>query len=244
MYRSSTVNCLLLQTCHSLKTLSVKARSLSHDVIEHIKHIPFIEELISGKLPYNKFKYYIQQDIIYLHVYANCLKYIIPKVPSEYKELFVYDYNSTLDEKTKEINILNDTTTHITYATFSYIHYISDTCYNDTLENIVAMLLPCTWVYYELIKFFHHQNISEDNPYYNWFMHNDMKSFKHSVMLMFNIFDELGNKASPDTQQNMVNIFYAGVELERNFFNDAYNMDQFQNITEIYGDNSDFITLI
>lgn len=212
--------------------LSAKAWDLSSKLIEAIKVHPFNQELMSGKLPLDKFAYYIEQDVLYLQDFARCCATIASKVPIKYVRNFLrYSEDTFISEQEIIHQFFKKTfnfkeTKLLAPATLSYTSYLRHVCSNESVEVGIASLLPCFWVYRET-GFFIAKQSSKNNKYARWIETYTGEDFSDVVNEVIDVFDELAKKATDETRNQMLDAFYKSTCLEWHFWNDSYNKSVF-----------------
>lgn len=117
----------------------------------------FLVDMVNGTLDIKCFQYYVIQDAIYLHHFADCLRRLSEKtndIPSqnqlilfaegaEYAELSLH--NSFF--KQWNIDVSGYMTTDQMPYTLLYTSYMKNIISSCTYEEGLAVLLPCFWVY-------------------------------------------------------------------------------------------------
>ena len=208
--------------------LSERAWGSCSEVIEAIKVHPFNQELMDGKLPMNKFAYYIEQDALYLKDFARSLAIIASKVPIEYLRDFLCFSESTF---IAEQEILHKffrrtfsfrKTKLLTSATLGYTSYLLNICSNKPVEIGIAAVLPCFWVYREIGLFIAKQS-KRNNPYARWIETYTSDDFSSTVDKVIDIFNALARNTTDAVQNKMLDAFYKSTCLEWHFWNDCYS---------------------
>ena len=91
-----------------------------------------------------------------------------------------------------------------------------------SVEEAVACLLPCFWVYRDVGKKIA-ALASKNNPYYDWITLYASEEFNQSVDAIVQITNELGNTASKAIQDKMCAAFVQSTQLEWLFWDGAYH---------------------
>ncbi len=138
---------------------------------------PFVRGLTDGSLSEDSFKFYIIQDALYLREFARALSIAAAKAPKDewiimfnehsvgalrveraLHESFFRDFN--LSKK----DVL---TTPMAPTNLAYTSYLLSVAYGSPFHKVVAALLPCYWIYWEVGK----ELISRGSPnllYQRW----------------------------------------------------------------------------
>jgi thiaminase/transcriptional activator TenA len=110
-------------------------------------------------------------------------------------------------------------------ACFMYTNYLLKTVALASVEEAVASLLPCFWVYQEVGK-----NIAAtqqpNNPYQDWIELYAGEQFSISVNKAIHIANDLGNNASNHIKEKMIAAFIRSTELEWLFWDHAYHQKE------------------
>ena len=125
----------------------------------HVDH-PFIIAMRKGNLDIEKFKFFMIQDYLFLIDYCKVISLAVTKSTDlNSMNHFSSLLNETLNSEMQlhrdfcfEIGISNNELESASAmpATLSYTNYLLSTAYNNSIEEIVASLLPCQWGYDEI----------------------------------------------------------------------------------------------
>lgn len=210
-----------------------------YDLLEKIQNHNFNAELANGSLPKDKFIYYLLQDSLYLNEFSRALSLIAARIADNtHMHAFMqFALGAIQSEKdlhknyiTKFQQFLNQdlTTVKQSPACFMYSNFLLKTASLNAVEEAVASILPCFFVYHEVGKNMK-KNLDINNPYSDWINLYSDKDFAEAVTRAINITNELGEKANVITQQNMINCFYKATELELMFWDSAYKKEEWSN---------------
>lgn len=216
--------------------LSSQSWNMSKEVIKAIKNHKFNQELMNGTLDKDRFKYYLEQDTIYLRDFARCHAIIASKISlSHIKHFLEYSQQSLIAEQEDVHQYFRKLfkfkeTGHITPATLSYTSYILRICAYEPIEVAVASVLPCFWVYKEVGSFIKKHSVHH-NPYAHWIAVYSGEEFNNSVNQIINIYDNLADNTCESTKKKMLDAFYKSTCLEWHFWNDSYNKTVFNQLS-------------
>lgn len=200
----------------------------SMPVYQRILKLPFIQELIDGTLSPKRFGYYMQQDELYLIDFARALSLIAAKS---------YTANDIVSFiRYAEAAIVGERVLHAHYfmeyqiepcveknnECFAYSHYLISTAATRSLEESIAAVLPCFWIYRDVGNYIY-QHSSRNNPYEKWisnYAHEDFAGVVDGALLMA---EKMYEHASVSTQQGMRKLALQSSILEWRFWNAAYN---------------------
>src|SRR5438876_1674487 len=122
----------------------------------------FITELADGSLPLEKFRFFLEQDDLYLEEYARCLAMGAARSRNE-RELrfFLADLNQVMDAELPSNRALLHEVIELgaedrggalmmAPATVAYTSYLQSLALRGGPLEIMACLLPCAWSYVEI----------------------------------------------------------------------------------------------
>lgn len=197
-------------------------------IYQKITAMPFIEELMDGSLPVEKFQYYIAQDSHYLEHFAKALSLIAARMQ---------DIEDTLAFiRFAEGAIIVEAALHESYfidfnvekglmqpACHHYSSFLKSTAALENIEVAAAAVLPCFWIYKEVGNFIYKKQSNPANPYKKWIDTYAGEDFALVVNQAISICDKLANSASRELQKAMTEAFLTASKLEFDFWDSAYN---------------------
>jgi len=200
-----------------LKKLFEENADIAESCLEH----PFLQGIASGKLPREKFVYYMSQDAFYLECYARAFAIGITKSPDNNS---MKSFKALLDGTFEELNL------HSSYskkwgfdldvlpaeATFKYTDFLIRVASLEDIGYIAAATLPCSILYQylgcELAK-----NYNVDTPYKDWILTYSSQDFKEGTKIL----EQILNEYACDNMRTK-NYFRRAMQLEYEFFDEAY----------------------
>ncbi len=206
-----------------------KLKAAIADILPKIYQHPFNQELAQGTLASEKFIFYLKQDALYLVDFSKALALTATRLPQEQQsELFMqFAMNALKAERDLHINTLkkyvaNTTTTpKQSPFCFMYTNYLLRMASTATVEEAVASLLPCFWIYQQIGQRAYAKKTIH-NPYQGWIDLYSSHEFNHSVDQMITIVNDLATHASISCQQKMLNAFRQATLCEWQFWQGAY----------------------
>lgn len=204
------------------------------DIYKKTLDLPFIQELISGKLDKEKFNFYIQQDALYLADYGKVLTGIASRLfePEHIQPFIAFAGETMIVEKelhksfVKEINTGNEI--EASPACLFYTSYLLKQLATAPVEVIVAAVLPCFWIYKEVGDYILEKQSKDNNPYQAWIDTYGGDEYAASVKTAIYICNELAEKSTPEQQEQMIEAFVICSKLEWMFWDSAYNLEQWK----------------
>jgi thiaminase/transcriptional activator TenA len=199
-----------------------------------MRAMPFNAELAAGVLARERFKYYMQQDSLYLQGYARVLAIGAAKAP---------DADTILEfSKASETAIVVERALHADYlAQFgissadmeageasptceAYVNFMLAEAAIGTYPTLIAAVLPCFWVYREVGL--HIRAIAaQDNFYQAWIDTYSDEAFGAATQRMIALTDRAAASAGDVERARMRTRFLRCCQHEWRFWNAAYAME-------------------
>ncbi len=205
-------------------------------IINNIENCNFVKELAEGRLPIDKFIFYIEQDNIYLHNFSDRLHLLENQVSdADIKKFIHQNIEATLLLETslhayigEHFNTSFDNNANLTPANKKYISLTDDIKLENNPAYTYASLLPCFWVYTHIGSLIYKTKL-ENNPFSSWIDAYADESFINETETFRRLCDNHAATCNPETRTRMNEIFYTFTELELNFWNDSYSKNNKQN---------------
>lgn len=195
-----------------------------------IKH-PFNIELMEGTLDENRFHFYLEQDAHYLIQFSRALAFIAARATSTniIEQFLNCSLGVLVAERQLHDSFLRSNCDHISPspACMAYCHYLIAIAASGSLEEAIAAVLPCFWIYREVgCQIFKHAVPS--NPYRRWIENYSSPEFSEVTDRAICLLDEFAEGSSAKTLEKMKGAFENSTLFEWHFWNDAYNMILFR----------------
>lgn len=196
-------------------------------IYQATQRLPFIQELISGKLDPARFHFYIEQDALYLQSFTKLLQIMADRIE---EPLFKSYFHGFILENMTQEQALHDqylqkplTEIRPTETCQAFIHY------NAELETLpiplaLAGMLPCFIVYQQLGKFIFEQHSRQGNPYLTWIDTYAGIEHSESVAKLREICDKYALNADLNTIFAMHQWYKKGCLLDQQFWHKCYKM--------------------
>lgn len=207
---------------------------------------PFITELAEGTLPLDKFRFFLEQDDLYLEEYARCLAFGAAKSRTE-RELryFTVDLNQVLDLELPSNRALlaqvielgaedRGGSSTMAPANVAYTSYLQALSLRGGPLEIMAALLPCSWSYVEISTALRARTDGTHPVYAGWIAYFSKPQVVEMVAGMRRDFDELlAEEATSDARRREIgHIFATSSRLERSFWEMAYTLEQWPDLRQ------------
>jgi thiaminase (transcriptional activator TenA) len=162
---------------------------------------PFLTGLTDGSLPHDAFAFYVVQDAIYLHRYAQVLTTVAGRAPTPAQtELFARHAADALAvEKTLHGSLLTELgidpmtaeQAEPAPANLAYTSYLLATAGSGSYAEGVGAVLPCYWIYWEVGQELQRRG-SPDPRYQRWIDTYGSEEFGAVVREVIGVIDGLG----------------------------------------------------
>jgi thiaminase/transcriptional activator TenA len=178
----------------------------SADIYDAILAHPFLAGLTDGSLPQDAFAYYVLQDALYLHGYAQALAAVGSRAPDAAGiEMFSRDAADIVAvERTLHDSLLGDLgidaasieKTEAAPTTLAYVSYLLSAVRGGSYAEGVGAVLPCYWIYWEVGK----ELLLRGSPnprYQKWIDTYSGEEFGETVRKVLAVTDALGPSLAP-----------------------------------------------
>ena len=214
-----------------MRGFSNEARERTTALREAIHRLPFNVELAAGALTRDRFQGYIVQDAIYLGQFSRALAIAAARAPD----------GATLQSFARSAAgaVAVEQTLHETYLTrfgldpgqiaaaepspdcLAYTSFLLAAAYHEPWEVLVAALLPCFWVYWE-VGCAIAQRAAADNPYRAWIDTYADEDFGAAVRAVVAAADLAAAQTTPLLRTRMLAAFTRACQYEWLFWDGAY----------------------
>ena len=231
------------QPVRTVDSLSANLRDQSERVWEGLHAHPFLRELSRGVLPLEKFRFFIEQDLLYLPDFARCLAMGAAKSHTEAElRFFTEQLEGTLGLEIPNNRLLLDRLLDLgaedrggglgmAPANVSYTSYMLAVAAREGPLEVMAAVLPCAWSYVEIATRLAGERA--DHPVYSdWVGFYVTDEVVSLVRAMREDFDSMAREAEPGParQRRLAEIFAMSSRLEGAFWEMAYTLDQWPDL--------------
>jgi thiaminase/transcriptional activator TenA len=195
---------------------------------------PFITGLTSGQLDRDRFLFYVVQDALYLREFARALSVAAAKAPREDWIILLDDHAAgalrverALHEGFfREVGLTEEAVASIPMAptNVAYTSYLLAVAYGRPFPEVIAALLPCYWIYWEVGKALQARG-SPDPLFQRWIETYAAEQFGALVRAVLDVTDELAQAASPGMQEAMRRHFITTARYEWMFWEMGYRKE-------------------
>ncbi|MEI7026607.1 thiaminase II [Paenibacillus sp. y28] len=196
---------------------------------------PFVTGIADGTLPLESFRYYVKQDAYYLSHFARIQALGAAKaadlhtsgrmaahVQSTYQaELSLHEKFSTLLGITEE----EKAGFQPSPTAYAYTSHMYRAAWSGHLGDVIAAILPCYWLYYEIgVRL---QGSTPKEPIYQeWIAAYGGEWFEKSVREQIDRLDELAEQVTAADRERMQQHFLISSVYELQFWEMAYRQEK------------------
>ena len=197
---------------------------------EAIHRLPFNTELAAGSLAPERFRFYILQDAIYLGQYSRVLALAAARAPDA-GQLQAFAQSAlgavAVEQRLHEHYLHEFGVEPAAIAAaepapdcLAYTSFLLATAYHEPWPVLVAALLPCFWIYWDVASAIT-RKAAPNNPYEAWIDTYADEAFGAAVARVIGTADE-ATAASPDLRPAMLASFSRSAQYEFLFWDGAY----------------------
>lgn len=194
---------------------------------------PFVQEIGSGTLDLEAFKYYMKQDYLYLIEYSRVFALGAVKAPDlDTMAIFSTYLQSTLNHEmslhrsyAKRLGISTEELEQAEPAptTISYSSYMISEAQKGSLAHLIAVILPCAWSYSEIGKKLSKiPGALEHTEYGEWIQMYQDEEFAAIADWLCSKLDQLARSLDEAERTRIETIFLTSSRFEYLFWEMAY----------------------
>jgi len=212
--------------------VSTRLQEASEPLWSALAEHPFVRELAAGQLEPDRFRFYVEQNLLYLSQYARVMALGAAKSRDERElELFASALRQVIDVELPENRALRDRVVELgaadrggargpAPANLAYTSWLLSVAFTGGPVEILAAVLPCTWSYGAIGREL--APAAAEHPVYReWLGFFAGDEYAGVVERMRADVDELADGARLG---ELAGIFRTGVRFERGFWDMAYAM--------------------
>lgn len=206
-------------------------RETAHTIWAAIFAHPFVRELGTGTLARERFLFFVRQDYLYLQDFARALCLGGAKADSldtldmfaEHAATVVRVERHLHTHWSEKLGLTRQELAHSERApiTQAYTRHLLAVAHSGTLAEIVAAVLPCYWIYWEVGT-----RLSTALPpeplYAEWIQAYSAEGFGAHVRQQLSLIDRLAATVSPAEQRRLEAHFVQSSRYEYLFWEQAY----------------------
>ena len=217
-------------------------------VFSRIYTHPFNQQLCAGTLSNETFKFYLEQDALYLRDFSQALKLIAHRCTDrrhaqQFRQLSEDMISYELNIHFRYLKRINPDTFFSTRqhpplqkipVIANYGEYLLNAASKAPIAEAIASCVPCFLTYNELgLRMNNH--CQQNNPYRDWIASYSRPQFTTSTQMMVQTMSELADMMPCPTQQERISSsFLRSVEFELMFFDAAHTAGTLTTATRQY----------
>jgi len=224
-------------------TFSASLRAQCDGIWAGLHAHPFLRELTRGTLPLDKFRFFIEQDLLFLPQFARCMAMGAAKSRSEAElEFFTRQADGIIRlEIPSNRRLLEQViglgaedrggSLGMAPANVAYTSFLLATAARGGPLDINAAILPCSWSYIEIARGLKDQ-LAEHPVYADWVGFYLADEEADLVLNMRETFDDTVRQEAlgQARRRELAEIFMMSSRLEGMFWEMAYTLDQWPDL--------------
>lgn len=215
------------------RELQERHRPLFAATLDH----PFVRGIGDGTLPAERFRFYVEQDYVFLIEYGRTLALAVakgrePGAMARFAELLHATLNVELALHrgyAAKFGIAEEGLARVAAAptTYAYTRHLLATAYAGSPAEIAAALLPCQWGYGEIGRALAAGGEPANQPLYaEWIRMYAGEEYHRSVAGLVAGFDALASEESEAERGRLSDIFLLSSRYEWAFWEMAWRMER------------------
>lgn len=215
-------------------SFSNEAWSANAALYETIRTMPFNRELASGRLSRRQFRHYIVQDAHYLLAYARVWAMAAARADTSDLVATLADWAAGTVRAERSLHESyfarfgldpqRAAAIEPTPACFAYTNYLLAAGWHAPLPVLMAALLPCQWVYWEVGRSIA-ADARPDNPFAAWIATYSAEGFGEACALARRETDRLARDVDLATRLDMHTAFRRAMQLEWMFWDSSWRLE-------------------
>ena len=210
-------------------------REVSREIWEAEKTHPFVSGMGDGSLPAEKFRFYLEQDYLFLIEYAKVFALAVPKAGG--LEDMAYFAQLCSDTLNGEMELHRSYCAEFGIApaeleaarpsrtTVGYTGHLLRVAEAGPIAEIVAAVLPCQWGYAEIARHLQARGLPGEPRYRKWIGMYASREFEAYGVWLRNRMERLAGGLDQQRKQGLKEIFHASSRWEHRFWEMAWRME-------------------
>jgi thiaminase (transcriptional activator TenA) len=215
------------------RSLSSQLRELGIITWRAATEHPMVREIGAGSLPHDRFRWYFEQNVLYLEDYARAIGLILGKAPdgqaldvlARFAAQIVHNElpanRAFLQRLGGDVDRI-DPLTSLHPVAYAYTRHILQVAGQGTCAEGLTAVLPCQWSYGELAVHLA-QHVPDDAVYADWIGMFANDAYDRLVIESTALLDRLAAPADATQQRRLESIFNTSVRYEVEFWDMAYS---------------------
>ncbi len=194
---------------------------------------PFLQSLSDGTLPRDKFRFYLEQDLLYLREFSRLLLELAAKAPhpAHARILARHAGEAIAEEAALHRSILGlrsqaagEQAFRMAPSNAAYVNHLRASVGRGPFLEGMAAMLPCYWIYMDAGKKLAEKG-SPVEEYQQWIRQYAGADYGKSVREALDIFNAAAEAGSPDARARALEAFERSARYEWMFWDMAWRME-------------------
>lgn len=209
-----------------------KADPLWQAVLGH----PFVRGIGDGTLSRDRFEFYLKQDYAYLTDFSRVFALAAAKAwtlkdMATFATLLSVTLNTEMELHRKTCAAFGIPAEELEKTrkgmiTTAYTNQLVRTCYEGSLSDIVAVLVPCACGYVEIAQALKSRGLPDNRFYRDWIETYSSREFREFADWLIEKMDEHAERASGQRKEYWYRIYETSARFEFLFFDMSWNMEE------------------
>ncbi|MBV8987464.1 MAG: thiaminase II [Solirubrobacterales bacterium] len=208
-------------------------------LLEH----PFIAQLADGTLPLDRFRFYLEQDRLYLLDFARVLALAAARSRDETElRWFTAALRQTLEEELVENERLHQLaviegapdrggSVELGPAAGAYTGFLNEVGFRGSSLELTVALLPCPWSYAEIGRTYGGR-VADHPIFTDWFAYQSSPEAQAFAEQMVALVDSRATRLDEGEFDSLAAVFRAATRHELAFWDASYTLTQWAQPTE------------
>jgi thiaminase/transcriptional activator TenA len=212
------------------------------DVWQSLHEHPFVRELAAGTLPLETFRFYIEQDLLFLPNYLCAIGLAIGRADGDEElELLVSEAHIVVGRELESVRALlrhveelagpGDAAPEPAPTTVAYSGFLLSTAARGDAMDVMTALLPCAWSYADIALGIADE-IADHPIYSDWIRFFAGTEYVDSIAERRATLDRVAERAGESRRRRLGALFATAARLELAFWEMAYTQEQWSDMEE------------
>ena len=213
----------------SAATLTDQMWQSSQPIYNKTLQHPFLKGLADGTLPKARFRFYLQQDALYLRAFGQVLSSLASKAPDENWAITLNQHASEAIQVERQLHesLLKGMgpARQMAPTNYAYTNHLLATAARGSFAEGLAAVLPCYWIYWEVGKELKRRG-SRDADYQRWIDQYSGEEYGKVVRQVLDMMNREGERATPAQRARLIELFTTSSRYEYLFWDMGFREEQ------------------
>jgi thiaminase/transcriptional activator TenA len=221
---------LALGLCASAQSFTEQLWKEAEPVYRKTLEHPFLRGLSDGTLPRDRFRFYLEQDALYLGAFSQALLALAAKAPREAwrKTLSRHAVEAIEAEQSLHASIVGPVAGKpMAPTTAAYTNHLRATVERASFVEGLAAMLPCYWIYQEVGLHLKKRG-SPNHDYQRWISQYAADEYAKTVREVLDMMNQSAADVSPAQRESARGLFLRSARYEWMFWDMAWRKEAWQ----------------